>query len=747
VAALLPVGGAALIIIAGIGGTHVIADVLSFKVLTFIGRISFSVYLWHWPIIVIMKSTHPTFAEGFFGKVSMLIFTIILSFFSFKFVEQPFRKMQFLSGRLQDKPARKRRSTFRGFVPLAIPVAFLLLIFGLYVGMNRYYESKNEANVLVELATDATDTESTPDSVPLLGTDYEKLLAEWQTKIVEGTRLEKIPSEMSPKLSELLNVGYGISCPLNGSTPLSSQCSFGNSAASRTAIIFGDSFAMAIYPMVTQAMDLNLWKITALTKPQCPIANVVPWVKGSPFSECVEHRERVFRFIEEVQPDLLILADSGGHVLSKDGKPLSDSRKIWKDGVYASLDILTKIAKKIVYFGSPPTGVNLIDCVNSSNELSRSCWNAPESRSDQRDVQRQATESSGNLFIDPVDWLCRKFCPPVIDNTPVFWDGSHIAPEFAKKLAPLFRAFLVSNNILDSGAPTNVATPTQPSIADTESDYAELLGAWQKIIVEGTRLEKIPSAMSPKLSELPDVGYGFNCPLNGSTPLPSQCSFGNSSASRTAIIFGDSFAMAIYPMVTQAMDLEEWHVIPLTMGACMVANVVPWVDGSPYSECAEHRERVFRFIAEAQPDLLILADNPTPSIYKDGRVITDTSQVLEFGLAESLDKLTKAAKRTVYFGRQPTGVSLIDCVDSKDSLSSSCLYDQQWSQYLRDIQRQAIESSGNLFIDPVDWLCSKICPPIIDNTPVFWDGAHIAPEFAKKLAPLFRAFLVSNNLL
>jgi hypothetical protein len=205
--------------------------------------------------------------------------------------------------------------------------------------------------------------------------------------------------------------------------------------------------------------------------------------------------------------------------------------------------------------------------------------------------------------------------------------------------------------------------------------------------------------------------------------------------------------MAIYPMVTQAMDLEEWHVIPLTMGACMVANVVPWVDGSPYSECAEHRERVFRFIAEAQPDLLILADNPTPSIYKDGRVITDTSQVLEFGLAESLDKLTKAAKRTVYFGRQPTGVSLIDCVDSKDSLSSSCLYDQQWSQYLRDIQRQAIESSGNLFIDPVDWLCSKICPPIIDNTPVFWDGAHIAPEFAKKLAPLFRAFLVSNNLL
>ena len=446
VAALLPVGGAALIIIAGIGGTHVIADVLSFKVLTFIGRISFSVYLWHWPILVMMKSTHPTFAEGFFGKVSMLIFTIILSFFSFKFVEQPFRKMQFLSGRLKDKPARKRQSTFRGFVPLAIPVAFLLLIFGLYVGMNRYYESKNEANVLVELATDATDTESTPDSVPLVETDYKKLLAEWQTKIVEGTRLEKIPSEMSPKLSALPSLSYGIMCAFSEPGLPGPGCSWGYNDAPQTAVIFGDSLATAIYPLVLKSLDLTKWRVISLAYPHCMVADVVPLVNGSPFQECVEHRNSAFEYVSKLKPDLLILSDSAVHSFKQ--QPPQSNEEVWESGLTVSLSKFASAAKTIVYLGTPPRGVGLVDCVGSSGQITDECYIDPSTLRPTRSIQERLIEDTGNYFINYEDWLCFTLCPPVIDNLAVFGDGLHFTPEFAKKLSPLFKAFLVSNNLL-----------------------------------------------------------------------------------------------------------------------------------------------------------------------------------------------------------------------------------------------------------------------------------------------------------
>ena len=449
VAALLPVGGAGLIIIAGIGGTHVIADVLSFKVLTFIGRISFSVYLWHWPILVMMKSTHPTFAEGFFGKVTMLIFTIILSFFSFKLVEQPFRKMQFLSDRRQAKPVRKRQSTFRGFVPLAIPVAFLLLIFGLYVGMNRYYASKNEANVRVELATDTTNTESTPDSVPLIETDYKKLLAEWQTKIVEGTRLEKVPPAMRPGIDELPNIGYGTFCQLREPDQNISGCTFGDSYAKRTAVILGDSFAAAITPMVINALDPQKWRTISLAMSSCPVGRDVPSVDAPALSECDRHRFYAFQVIAKIRPEIVILGELPPLEKKEDGKFLPrPNLNSWESGLDDTFSTLANSVREMIYLGTQPIGGSLIDCVGSNQVLVDSCFVDPTGLNSIRERQGQIMKNRGVLFIDPVEWLCQQTCPPIIDFIPVRRDQFHISVSLAKRLAPLFRAFLVSNNLL-----------------------------------------------------------------------------------------------------------------------------------------------------------------------------------------------------------------------------------------------------------------------------------------------------------
>jgi hypothetical protein len=294
---------------------------------------------------------------------------------------------------------------------------------------------------------------------------------------------------------------------------------------------------------------------------------------------------------------------------------------------------------------------------------------------------------------------------------------------------------------------TAEATSTQNSILAIESDYAQLLTAWQTKIADGTRLKTVPADMKPSLSELPDTDTGVMCSLSGKSSLPANCTFGNVSASRTAVILGDSFARAIYPMVINALDLQEWHIIPITQGACMVADVVPWLNGAPFTECVQHRDRAFELIDKIRPDILILADNAETSISQNGRLLADSNQVWESGLAESISRLTKSATKTIYFGTPSAGPSLIDCVGSNDTLSSSCFFDSIKREYFRSRQSRAIVSTGNLFIDPTDWMCLRICPQIIDNTPVFWDGLHIAPTFAEKLGPLFRAYLKSNDLL
>jgi peptidoglycan/LPS O-acetylase OafA/YrhL len=91
-AALAPCIGTVLIIAAGTHGPAVVNRILSWRPIVFIGLISYSLYLWHWPVIVFQSM-----GEGFGGvsvamrKIMLAVVSLILATLSWRFVERPFR--------------------------------------------------------------------------------------------------------------------------------------------------------------------------------------------------------------------------------------------------------------------------------------------------------------------------------------------------------------------------------------------------------------------------------------------------------------------------------------------------------------------------------------------------------------------------------------------------------------------------------------------------------------------------------
>jgi peptidoglycan/LPS O-acetylase OafA/YrhL len=90
-AALLPCVGTALLIASANQGTNLVARALSLRPVVFLGKISYSLYLWHWPIFV--------FADYEFGtqlsplqRVGLVGLAIALSCLTYWFVEQPARQ-------------------------------------------------------------------------------------------------------------------------------------------------------------------------------------------------------------------------------------------------------------------------------------------------------------------------------------------------------------------------------------------------------------------------------------------------------------------------------------------------------------------------------------------------------------------------------------------------------------------------------------------------------------------------------
>jgi peptidoglycan/LPS O-acetylase OafA/YrhL len=139
--ALLPCVGAWLVIYAGEQGSPWANTALTFPPLVFIGVISYSLYLWHWPLIV--------FANYFSGHnlrgaqtLAVILISILMAFISFEFVESRFR------GR---NAAFSRRQIFA----LGLSASGAALLLGVFVvrssGLPQRYDAVTR-NLVIENA-------------------------------------------------------------------------------------------------------------------------------------------------------------------------------------------------------------------------------------------------------------------------------------------------------------------------------------------------------------------------------------------------------------------------------------------------------------------------------------------------------------------------------------------------------------------------------------------------------------------
>jgi peptidoglycan/LPS O-acetylase OafA/YrhL len=98
-AAIPPCLGAALIIFSSESELSLVGRVLTFKPVVFIGLISYSLYLWHWPLLVFSK--YPFNHQGWKFRIAMLAASFMFAILSWKYVETPFRKRRVLQKRPQ----------------------------------------------------------------------------------------------------------------------------------------------------------------------------------------------------------------------------------------------------------------------------------------------------------------------------------------------------------------------------------------------------------------------------------------------------------------------------------------------------------------------------------------------------------------------------------------------------------------------------------------------------------------------
>lgn len=405
IAAALPVIGTVLLIHSGTGGETFVTRCLRVRPLVFIGLISYSLYLWHWPVIVFVRHYAVTELTAV-QSAAMLAATFVLSMASWRYVEKPFRVRRLCA---------ERRDLFGGAFATSLAVLAIAIAIINTEGMPGRYDHE------LVMQFDPDDPE-------------------WHA----WGRCENVTSM------------------LRGGRDL---CRLGDAFAQPGFVLWGDSHARALATAVDRSAQAHHVAGRIASEGGCPpLLDVV----RPDMRFCAEFNDSVLRYIgRHPEIDTVILAArwalstngtrykaETGHdvdlidLRASPGESLSNARVV-EAGLRRTLERLQAMGKSVVLVAPvPEIGYDVPSATFTSLRTGRDVEAriAPSyeefslrSRAAHAIIESVMDERPSLTMLDPATLLCDDWtCHVTVDNVPLYRDDNHLSTFGAIYLAHLF---------------------------------------------------------------------------------------------------------------------------------------------------------------------------------------------------------------------------------------------------------------------------------------------------------------------
>ena len=446
---LLPTLGAVALIASGgvIGSPGWIA--IARAPLRWLGRISYSLYLWHWPILIlgpvalgIGVAANEEAGDDLVLRLGLVVIAVALAAATWAFVEEPFRR-----GRLV--PRGRRRG-----VALAGATALILVIGSTAIGGvgDRELAALAAPRCGLRWCRDAArssgiaSSTSPEDEPPTPSTPGRTAVPAPSPTAAQPSNVPHpkpridgaLPGDLRPSLAgartdddPLRADGCGLS--LAGSKP--PACVYGQKGGTVTVALVGDSHAAHWFPAIEPLARQRGWRLVPFTKFSCVFVDMRIWSSRlkREYTECETWRERVVDRLVELRPDLVIIASDQELpvVLDRDDDPELQGAAVAR--------LIERVPGAVaIIVDTPRSDHDVPACLAQHPRAVERCTTARSAAFGWRYRRREAEAArlTGATLIDLAVAMCPTDpCPPVVGSMLVYRDHHHLTATFAASLA------------------------------------------------------------------------------------------------------------------------------------------------------------------------------------------------------------------------------------------------------------------------------------------------------------------------
>lgn len=470
VAVLAPVVATVAVIVAGV---RPVADeapvrVLRAMPLQWVGRHSYAIYLWHWPVLVLAAAQFGPL--GVPATISAVAISVAFAALSVALIEDPVRHWRPLTHSaprslvlgaslclvvaLVSVGLRSTGGDLDGGVAAAAPELDVEAATSTAAQPDGAATpaAARGATPSSTVAGEATSTTGAPTTSapstsdaavttlatpPPPGGQLGQLVQATQQQLRLAGQTAVVPNNLRPSLASARerSTPYRDGCVNVGVNDALQPCEYGVTTATSTIVLYGDSHAAQWFEPLEQVATARGMRLVVLLKGGCPVSDVdvpTPVLRYT----CPPYRDRALAYIEREQPALVVAAQSYNHVPAEADE--------WQEGTLATFERLGALGVPVLVIGDNPA--SLVDppaCLSDHVSDVDECVTTRDDAVRPQRISSEvlAAEEYGLTWVDTTNWFCTtELCPLIIGNVLVLRDETHITVPMAEFLTPLVGA-------------------------------------------------------------------------------------------------------------------------------------------------------------------------------------------------------------------------------------------------------------------------------------------------------------------